>query len=566
VPGEAESSIDVLIVGAGPTGLTLAAQLSSFGVRFRIVDRAPTAAHESRALAVQARTLEILQTFGLGEALVGRGNPSARLALHFDGKPAAHVLLGGFAADDTRFPFILFVSQAETEALLGAHLERGGTTIERGVGLVSAETRDGSIRCVLRGPDGSEETLNVRFLVGCDGAHSAVRKQAGIPFEGEAYLQDFMLGDVDADGPIESDVLHSFAAKGHVAMFFPLRTPAKWRVIALGRRRSRSEERLPPRQSEESLTRGDLSLDELQRSVDRSTSGAVRLRDPVWLTHFRLHHRQARTYRKGPVFLAGDAAHIHSPVGAQGMNTGMQDAWNLGWKLALVALDRAEPKLLDTYEAERWPVGRNLLRYTDRAFSVFTRVMAGSAVAAWFRRTIVSRILPLVFRWARLRATAFRFVSELAISYRRTPAVAEARPKLRSGPRAGDRLPDVRIERDGRSTFLQQELAGTRFQLLLCGQAESWDAASIKNLAERFEGLLAVRRLTREGDGPDMLVDVSGDAFDRLGVRAAADGAQYLVRPDGYIAFRCGGRGLEAVASYLACWQLSRPTTGELSR
>ena len=387
--------------------------------------------------------------------------------------------------------------------------------------LVSAETRDGSVRCVLRGPDGSEETVRARFLVGCDGAHSAVRKQAGIPFEGEAYLQDFMLGDVDADGPIESDVLHSFAAEGHVAMFFPLRTPAKWRVIALGQRRSKSEERQPPSQSEESLTRGELSLDELQRSVDRSTSGAVRLRDPVWLTHFRLHHRQARTYRKGPVFLAGDAAHIHSPVGAQGMNTGMQDAWNLGWKLALVALGRAEPKLLDTYEAERWPVGRNLLRYTDRAFSLFTRVMAGSALAAWFRRTVVSRILPLVFRWARLRATAFRFVSELAISYRRSPAVAEGRPKLRSGPRAGDRLPDARIERDGRSTFLQQELAGATFQLLLCGQAEAWDAASIKRLAERFDGLLAVRRLSREGNGPDVLVDVRGEAFDRLGVRAA---------------------------------------------
>ena len=190
----------------------------------------------------------------------------------------------------------------------------------------------------------------------------------------------------------------------------------------MGKGGSKPEERQPPGQPEESLTRGELSLDELQNRVDQSTSGTVTLRDPVWLTHFRLHHRQARSYRKGPVFLAGDAAHIHSPVGAQGMNTGMQDAWNLGWKLALVALGRADPKLLDTYEAERWPVGRNLLRYTDRAFSLFTRVMAGSALAAWFRRTVVSRILPLVFRWARLRAAAFRFVSELAISYRRSPA------------------------------------------------------------------------------------------------------------------------------------------------
>ena len=566
MPIEADNSIDVLIVGAGPTGLTLAAQLSSFGVRFRIVDRAPTAAHESRALAVQARTLEILQSLGLGEALVARGNPSARVALHFDGRPAAHVQLGGFAAEDTRFPFILFVSQAETEALLGEHVERGGTTIERGVALVGAEIQDSSVRCVLRGPDGSEETVRARYLVGCDGAHSAVRKQAGIPFEGEAYLQDFMLGDVDADGPIEPDVLHSFAAQGHVAMFFPLRTPAKWRVIALGPRISKREQQPPPSQPEESLTRGELSLDELQRSVDRSTSGTVTLRDPVWLTHFRLHHRQARTYRKGPVFLAGDAAHIHSPVGAQGMNTGMQDAWNLGWKLALVSLGRADPKLLDTYEAERWPVGRNLLRYTDRAFSVFTRVMAGSALAAWFRRTIVSRILPLVFRWGRLRATAFRFVSELAIAYRRSPAVVDARPKLRAGPRAGDRLPDARIERNGQSTFLQQELAGATFQLLLCGQADAWDATTIKGLAERFEDLLVVRHLTRDASGPDLLVDARGEAFDRLGVGAAVDAAQYLVRPDGYIAFRCGGRDLEAVSGYLARCRPSPVTTAAPSR
>jgi hypothetical protein len=382
-----------------------------------------------------------------------------------------------------------------------------------------------------------------------------VRKQAGIAFEGEAYLQDFMLGDVDANGPIEPDALHSFAAQGHVAMFFPLKEPAKWRVIALGQRKGKSETREPQTQPEESLTRGELSLDELQGSVDRSTSGTVTLRDPVWLTHFRLHHRQARAYRKGSVFLAGDAAHIHSPVGAQGMNTGIQDAWNLGWKLALVSLGRADPKLLDTYEAERWPVGRNLLRYTDRAFSVFTRVMAGSALAAWFRRTIVSRLLPFVFRWARLRATAFRFVSELAISYRRSPAVVEARPKLRAGPRAGDRLPDARIDRDGRSTFLQQEMAGTTFQLLLCGQAESWDAANVKTLAERFDRLVLVRHLARAGNGPDLLVDTKGEAFDRLGVHAAADAAQYLVRPDGYIAFRCGGGDLQAVTDYLARWR-----------
>jgi 2-polyprenyl-6-methoxyphenol hydroxylase-like FAD-dependent oxidoreductase len=552
VGGESGKPIDVLIVGAGPTGLTLAAQLRSFGVPLRIIDRTATPAHESRALAVQARTLEILQSLGLGEALAARGNPSARLALHFEGNAAAQVQLGGFAAKDTRFPFILFVSQAETEDLLSTHLTESGATIERGVELLSTTPGEDAVHCVLRHASGRDEAVRARYLVGCDGAHSAVRKQAGIPFEGEAYLQDFMLGDVDADGPIEPDVLHSFASKGRVAMFFPLRAPAKWRVIAMGPRRKNPD--VAPRQTEESLTRGDLSLDELQGAVGPATAGSVTVRDPVWLTHFRLHHRQARRYRNGRVFLAGDAAHIHSPVGAQGMNTGMQDAWNLGWKLALVALGRADQKLLDTYEAERWPVGRNLLRYTDRAFSLFTRMMSAGRVAAWIRRTIVARVLPVVFRWARLRAAVFRFVSELAISYRRSRAVAEGSPRLRSGPRAGDRLPDARILRSGRATFLQQELSGKAFQLLLCGPVEHWDATSLQKLVDEHGRLCAVRHLTRAADGVDDLLDAEGEAMERLGLRDSADVAQYLVRPDGYVAFRCGGRDLGAVRAYLAQW------------
>ena len=545
--------LDVLIVGAGPTGLTLGAQLKTFGVGFRLIDRTPERVHESRALAVQARTLEILQSLGLGETLVARGNPSARLALHFEGRGAAHIQLGGFAARDTRFPFILFVSQAETEALLGDHLERAGAAVERGVELVGSAAEDSFVRCILRHAGGRQEVVRARYLVGCDGAHSAVRKQAGTPFEGEAYLQDFLLGDVGADASIEPDVLHSFAAKGHVAMFFPLRSPAAWRVIAIGPRPGRAAPPAAVPNSEESLTRGELELSELQRSVDQATSGLVRLRDPVWLTHFRLHHRQARRYREGRVFLVGDAAHIHSPVGAQGMNTGMQDAWNLGWKLALVALGRADEELLDTYEAERWPVGRNLLRYTDRLFGLFTRLMSGSAVAAWFRRTVVARVLPLVFRSRWLRAWAFRFVSELAISYRGSSAVSESGTRRRSGPRAGDRMPDARVERDGRSTYVQEELSGPAFQLLLCGGLDGWDNEALDALLARYSSVLAAHFLSRERRS-GVMVDARGDALAHLGVRGEQEARQYLVRPDGYIAFRHGGRRLDAVGRYLARW------------
>src|SRR5262245_22222982 len=204
----------ILIVGAGPTGLALAAQLASFGVAFRIIDRALDQARESRALAVQARTLELLQAVGLADALVERGNPSARLILHFASERRAEVNLGGFAAADTRFPFILFVSQAETEAVLATYLASRGVAIEHGVELVDMSIDNNGVDAVLRRPDGIEERVRARYVVGCDGAHSTVRKQTGIPFEGDAYLQDFMLADVEADPrpgkTLELNALHSF--------------------------------------------------------------------------------------------------------------------------------------------------------------------------------------------------------------------------------------------------------------------------------------------------------------------------------------------------------------------
>jgi 2-polyprenyl-6-methoxyphenol hydroxylase-like FAD-dependent oxidoreductase len=548
-----ETTVDVLIVGAGPTGLTLAAQLQTFGVAFRLIDRNTDRVHESRALAVQARTVEIFDALGIGEDLVKRGNPSVRLALHFEGGATAKVELAGFAASDTRFPFILFVSQAETEALLSQQVTDAGAAIERGVELIEAIADGSGVRCRLRHGDGGEEQLRAHYVVGCDGAHSIVRKQAGIAFDGDAYLQDFMLGDVEADGPIEGGTLHAYAASGCVAMFFPLRTPATWRVIAL---RGGTHSRLGGPDyaaGDPSLTRGELALGDLQAVVDRATRASVKLRDPVWLSHFRLHHRQAARYRSGRLLLAGDAAHIHSPVGGQGMNTGIQDAWNLGWKLALVVTGRASEDLLDTYATERWPVGRALLRYTDRAFSLFTRAISGSRLATWFRRTIVARLVPWVFKTRRLRAMAFRFVSELAIAYRRSPAVAEGAPRLRRGPHAGDRLPDAPVERRGRATYLHREVAGPRFHLLLCGDGEGWDADGIAALENEHIGLLDVVRIGHAGGG-DELVDVTGEALRRLGVRNGAGAAQYLVRPDGYVAARCAGRDLAFVARELRRW------------
>jgi 2-polyprenyl-6-methoxyphenol hydroxylase-like FAD-dependent oxidoreductase len=492
---------------------------------------------------VQARTLEVFQTLGLGEALVSRGSTSTKLVLHIDHRAVAEVQLGGIGATDTRFPFILFVSQAETEALLNDHLHGRGVEVERGVELLTFQPGDHGLRCMLRHDDGREESVHAKYLAGCDGAHSTVRKGAGFSFDGGSYPQEFVLGDIEADGPLVPGAINSFAGGRGVAMFFPLGRPRSWRVIAMAAPDSTTET------TTEEMT-SELSLSELQAAINAPTGSDIQARDPAWLTRFRLHHRQTAEYRKGRVFLAGDAAHIHSPVGAQGMNTGIQDAWNLGWKLALVSRGSADPRLLDSYEAERWPVGRFLLRYTDRIFGTFTSVMSAGRLSAWVRRHVVPRLLPRVFGSGRLRTYAFRFVSELAIGYRESPAVVEAKPRLRAGPRAGDRLPDVRVTIGGRSVYLHEAIIGAHLTLLLCGDPEGWDSARLRHLGSRYPDLLRVHHLTRRA-APDAVVDPAGEVFLRFGVRGSG---QYLARPDGHVAFRCGGRNLARLEAYLAEW------------
>jgi 2-polyprenyl-6-methoxyphenol hydroxylase-like FAD-dependent oxidoreductase len=543
-PVDGTGTIQCLIVGAGPTGLALAAQLRRFGVTFRIIDRSLDRAHESRALAVQARTLEIFDSVDLADALVARGNTSARLVIHFGAKVVASTTLGGIGAQDTRYPFILFVSQAETERILGDHLSNAGVAIERGVELTRFEAGEQHVDCLLRHADGHEERVRAAYLLGCDGPHSFVRRGAGFAFTGGSYPEEFVLGDVEADGALEPNAINSFADGGGVAMFFPLGAPTTWRVIGMKPQNKRTK-RKPSTDAEPPI--GPLTLDELQAIVAIPTAGSVTVRDPAWLSNFRLHHRQVAKYREGRVFLAGDAAHIHSPVGAQGMNTGIQDAWNLGWKLALVSRGDASEALLDSYQAERWSVGRTLLRYTDQIFSTFTSAMSSGAFASWARNVVVSRMLPKVLDTPSLRSAAFRFVSELGIRYRRSPVVSEGSPALRHGPRAGDRLPDAQLTLDGKPVSLQRMVIGPNHGLLLSGDPEKWHRSRVDELVQAHGRVIKIHYLSSEAS-PGMLVD-DGRTLVALG---AQDGAQYLVRPDGYVAFRCSGYDLDATSAYLA--------------
>jgi 2-polyprenyl-6-methoxyphenol hydroxylase-like FAD-dependent oxidoreductase len=533
-----QEEVCVLIVGAGPTGLTLAAQLHALGASVRIVDRQLDRVHESRALAVQPRTLEVLRTLGVSEQLIERGNDAVQLRLNF-GERVVPIRLFDVGLEDSAYPFLLFVSQAETEAVLNEYLAERGIEVERGVELVTFRAGEQYVTCTLRHRDGSTGEVRARYLVGCDGAHSSVRRGAGIPFEGGRYPHTFVLGDLEVDGGLERDAAHSFIGEPGMLFFFPLGRPATWRMLGM--------RPLVPGTNEHEQELGELSLAELQAIADAFTGGRLRLRDPVWLTYFRLHHRHATRYRAGRVFLAGDAAHIHSPAGAQGMNTGIQDAWNLGWKLALVDRGLADPALLDTYEAERRPVGRLVLRFTDRATGIVT---SPRPLVRLMRTQVVPRLAPLALRSKRGRALVYRTLSQLAIRYRHSPAAEEGQPAPHRGPKAGDRLPDARIVRDGQTSWLQEALATPTFHLLLCGSPVHWNTNQIAALQDRYAGLVAIHRLAREA-APSVLHDVDGHAFARLGVERAA---HFLIRPDGYVGYRSGSPDLNGLERYLARW------------
>jgi 2-polyprenyl-6-methoxyphenol hydroxylase-like FAD-dependent oxidoreductase len=534
------TSVDVLVVGAGPTGLMLASALHAFGVRIRIVDRLIDRAHESRALVVHARSLEILRDLGVVEPLRRRGNTSTRVAIHLSATKRFFVPFDDIGPVDTEFPFILFISQVETERVLGDHLASAGQRVDRGVEVTSLVSDETGVECTLRRLDGGEERLRATFVAGCDGAHSFVRKAAGIPFEGDAYPQTFVLGDVEVDGGIIANALNLFFGENGVAAFFPLGRPRTWRMIAIA----------PPEVGAQinPTDRPQLTLDELQRIADISVPIPLLLRDPDWLANFRLHHRQAEHYRAGRFFLAGDAAHVHSPAGGQGMNTGLQDAWNLGWKLALVIRGVGSDRLLDSYEAERMPVGKFLLRYTDRLFAGFARVARAGLISRIIRTVFAHVLLPRATSSPKGRARAFRILSQLGIRYRSSPIVEEGKPGLGGGPRAGDRFPDAPVTVRSQPTRLHRELIGFRFHLLLCGPDTSWDQAEILQLEKRYGPLLSIRHLSRSGSD-SALQDPTGSALALLGV---SDEAIYVIRPDGHVSYRSGGTSLSGVVSHLS--------------
>src|SRR5256885_11701598 len=392
---------DVLVVGAGPTGLMLANQLGRRGVRTRIIDRHTGPSLQTRALGVQARTLEIYTHLGIVERALAGGKRATGANIWVQGRRAARLPLGDIGRDLSPYPFLLILGQDDNERLLGDALCRQGMAVDWGTELVGLAQDTSHVTATLKQPDGTIEDVTVAWVAGCDGARSAVRELSGIAFEGAPYEHVFFVADTRVTGPMVPDELNVYLWREGFPLFCPMRGTDHWRLVGI----------LPPHLR----GRDDLTFEEVIPSVRQQAGTELSFEECSWLSTYRIHHRRAARFRDRRCFLLGDAAHIHSPVGGQGMDTRLQDAYNLAWKLALVVSGRAGAALLDSSEAGRLPVAQRLLRPTHPAFSL---VVADSWLAGLFRTRVVPKILAFVMGLRWFQRVAFRTISQTGIPYR----------------------------------------------------------------------------------------------------------------------------------------------------
>ena len=479
----------VLVVGAGPTGLVLAAELLARGIRTRVIDQGDAVALQARAVGIHARTLEVLNTMGLAENFIERGQVVRELRFYSRGRCLTSLQ---FARCGSRFGYLLDLPQDQTERLLRARVAELGGAIEQRAELTGLIPESGAVTATIRCPAGQTRTITAGYVVGCDGAHSQVRRELGLTFHGHPYPQDWLLADVLLDGDLpdaglREDAMHAFfRPDGLPVILFPMRGH-RWRLTL-------------PFAGE----RGDQAptLAEIQHLTSQRAPRPVTVSDPTWLASFRCHRRSASAYRRGRVLLAGDAVHIHSPAGGQGLNTGMLDGHNLGWKLALVASGRAPDTLLDSYGAERGPVAEKVVGLTHALVHYGTMTHP-------VKRRVRDVVVPALGRSAAIQRRAARRISQVYVSY----------------PGAGQRMPDIAVRADGQATTLHQLLRGGRHVLVV----PSADPVNVVDEA----GLAPYR--------------------DDLDVVVAADGAGpiVLVRPDGHVAARSRPGHMSAVTGYL---------------
>lgn len=511
--------IDVLIIGAGPTGLMLANQLARRGVQVMIVDKHSGPAQQTRAMAVHARTLEIYSKLGIAEQALALGRRGNGANMWTAGKRMARIPLGDIGKTVSPFPFVLMLGQDDNERILGEHLNQQGIFVQWNTELIALSQMADGVYATLKFPDGSQRKIIAGYMAGCDGGHSLVRELCEIQFPGAPYEHVFFVADTEAIGNMVPDELNVYLWRDGFHLFFPMAGKDRWRVIGILPERLRDHD--------------DVAFSALSPAIQQEVGVNLEFKACSWFSTYRIAHRAAEKFRDKRCFLLGDAAHIHSPMGGQGMNTGLQDAYNLAWKLAMVIKGKANEKLLDTYEAERLPVALRLLRTTDRAFNM---LVSNHWLAGIFRTRILTKIAAFAMTLERVKQLAFRTISQTGIHYRQSALSQTIAGHSPNAQKAGDRFPwlQLKFETEGLVEDIFQKMDDLHFHLIVIGQQAPEEIHTL-------DDWVITHVIPEDAHNTQALA--------RVGITGAAF---YLVRPDGHIGLAGDFFTMSAVEEYFS--------------
>lgn len=515
---------EVLITGAGPTGLMMASRLAQFNVQFRIIDKKKSLSRFSGAMIVHARTLELLKQMGLAEKMVVQGTKISALNAWFNGKTSSRLNLTDKIGNLSEFPFILMLEQSKTENLLIEYLQKKGYNVEWETMLDDFNESQEHVEATLVLPDGKREVVRTDYLIAADGAKSSIRKALGIPFLGKTHNKNLSIIESDADINLApGEICFSFSKQATIG-FFPL-SEGKWRIDAAFQKMKEKEEHL--------------TFDKVQRVFNRKTKLQANIRNPDWFSVFHSHGKYANYYRVNRIFLVGDAAHLFTPVGGQGMNTGMQDACNLAWKLAMVLQRKVFPEVLDTYQEERKPVAISTCRASDRFFNL---AASGNLQYRLFRNHMLHFLMKLFFRllnYGWIAGYVFKKISGTGIAYSLNLVNTESDNRIYSAaPKPGQRFPFVQHHKQHKALTYLEKINDHHFHLIAFGDEKNLN--KLEKAIRKHSGIINFLPIPFNAETCSLYL--------QFGIKSAG---WFLIRPDLYIASRSDEYGAQALKAYL---------------
>ncbi|MBA2334555.1 MAG: FAD-dependent monooxygenase [Blastocatellia bacterium] len=507
---------DVVIVGAGPTGLSLACQLVRYGVDFIIFDKSESTTPHSKAIGVQARTLEIYEQIGLADKLIEQGAIAGKVRMVVGGKVRSEVDFGEIGKGMSPYPFVLIVEQGKHEKILYDFIKANGKDVLWNTELESFTQDESSATANIKTDNGETETIEAKFLVGCDGAKSPVRRTLGLTFEGSTFERMYYVADVQIDWKFSHDAGHGFLLKNSMLAFFPMTGENQWRIVGTFPEEFAKDE-------------GDILYEEIEEQIRQDAELDLDITNVNWFSTYKVHTRSVNKFSVGRCFLAGDSAHIHTPAGAQGMNTGIQDGYNLAWKIAMALQGNADAKILETYNDERLENAKNLLETTDRMFEL---AVSPKLFISYLR----THIFPYIARFAisidAVKKFAFPRVSQIGINYRHSSLSVHTGDK-NFRIKAGDRMPYFLV--DGKSIY--DKLHQPKFHLLIFQDGQNDRKAMDGEIQMEFADLV-----------DSAIVQLDPQVAEIFGT---ANPFNVLLRPDNYIGAISSDASLGPMKNYL---------------